>query len=82
MTTSQGDGIVKDFYQRGTGELAAAYRKGDTPASDAVVERPSIAAGKTAKGSAETIASDKQRKLTRDQRLILALARLLASRTR
>nr|WP_199045473.1 hypothetical protein [Dyella sp. ASV24] len=83
MTTSRGDGIVKEFYQHGAGELAAAYRKADSPASVAAATRPPVPAGKTAaKKPAELVASGKQRKRTRDQRLVLALARLLASRTR
>lgn len=83
MTTTRGDGIVKDFYQRGTGELATAYRKGESSASKAAAKRPPAPADKGAeKKPVKPVASDKQRKRNRDQRLIMALARLLASRTR
>ena len=84
MTTVPGDEIVNDFYQRGTGELAVPHKsnaaQGTVPATKphASAARPAVLRKPTSSGDA----AGKQRKRTREQRLVLALARLLAARMR
>ena len=81
MTIGHGNDIVKDLHERGTGALAPVpgkARQSEPAVATAAKTRPPARSTSSAPGEA----SDKQRKHTRDQRLVLALARLLASRMR
>lgn len=83
MTTPSGDEIVNDFTGRGFGELAAP-RKATSPPAAVPTKKPSRALVPIAarKPTSNADAPDSRRKRTREQRLVLALARLLAARMR
>lgn len=81
MTTASGDEIVDDFYQRGMGELTSARREASSPApSSPPKQRASLALPH--KSTVTPGDPGKRPKRSREQRLVLALARLLAARMR
>ena len=83
MTMPSGDEIVNDFTRRGFGELAEP-RKASAPSSPAATKKPARAFPPIAarKPVLHADAPGPRRKRTREQRLVLALARLLAARMR
>jgi hypothetical protein len=81
MTTASGDEIVDDFYQRGMGELAGAPNEASSPAPSSPHRQRALLA-LPHKSSVTTGDSGKRPKRSREQRLVLALARLLAARMR
>lgn len=82
MTSSAGDDVVNEFTRRGFGELASSA-KPPMPAA-AAASKPSRALVPVVpnKPAPHEAAAPKPRKHTREQRLVLALARLLAARIR
>lgn len=82
MTSSSGDEIVNDFTRRGFGELASPRKPSDR--ASAVIKKPSKALVPMPphKAPPHTASPQKPRKRTREQRLVLAFARLLAARMR
>lgn len=84
MTTQSGDEIINDFYQRGRGMSKGPSRQGASTrtGSPGRPKPPGASSPHSNNPAPPASAAGKKRIQTRDQRLVLALARLLAARTR